>query len=154
MVGVGVTISDGGSLRRMDQRIQKLAQLDMEALLQGIGAEAESQTRRRIQEEKRGPDGVEWDEWSEAYAKSKHGQRGHEPHPGELTSSGGHTLLQLDGGLLDSIQYEVFASEVRVGSNLVYAAPNQAQRPFLGLSPSNTDDIQQLVTDFLEEALQ
>lgn len=151
---IGVTITDDGSLRRMDQRIQRLAQLDLEELLEGIGAEAETQTRRRIQEEKRGPDGVEWPDWSENYAKSKHGQRGHEPHPGELRSSGGHTLLQLDGGLLDSIQYEVFASEVRVGSNLVYAAPNQAQRPFLGLSPENEGDIEQLVKDFLEEVLQ
>lgn len=123
-------------------------------LFELIGSEVESQTRRRIQEEKTGPDGKEWKPWSKKYAASQHGNTGtHAPHPDELRRSGGHSLLQLDGGLLDSIQYQALPGRVLVGSNLVYAGPNQASRPFLGVSRENEDEIESLCIEFIRDLL-
>lgn len=149
-MSIGITI-DTGSLEALDARIRKLAHFELTTLLEGIGAELESQTRRRIEEEKTGPDGTPWKDWSESYASKKHGRRGHEPHQGELREADGHSLLRLNGDLLDSIAFEVdlWVHEVIWGSNLIYAAPNQATRPFLGISDSNRDDLQRIVDDFL-----
>jgi len=79
-------------------------------LLETIGAVAESQTRRRISDEKTAPDGTPWQAWSAGYAKTRHGNQ---------------SLLQGDGGLLDSIEYQVNGSHVHIGSSLAYAAAQQ-----------------------------
>ena len=41
---------------------------DTRGLMRQLGAAVESQTKRRIQDEKRGPDGRRWPPWSERYA--------------------------------------------------------------------------------------
>ena len=81
--------------------------LNKHELLDELGAEVESQVRRRIHDEKHSPEGIPWPAWSPAYAKTRHGNQ---------------SLLQGDGGLLDSIQYVVSGGEVEIGSNLPYAA--------------------------------
>jgi phage virion morphogenesis protein len=118
-----------------------------------LGGLAESQTRRRIAQEKTAPDGEVWAPWSEAYAKSR--------RPG-------HSLLQAEGSLLDSIAaYDVSDDEERVGSNLVYAAIHQAgglpdmapgpaaipARPYLGLSDANIAEANEALTAWIEETL-
>lgn len=140
--------ADISGLARLQGRIDRLANLDRTALLAGIGAEVESQTRRRIEEEKAGPDGQAWPEWSDRYARGRHG---------------GHSLLIGEGDLLDSIRHEVTGGHVEIGSNLVYAAIQQfggeevgseiPARPYLGLSPENEADVLIVVEDFLERAL-
>jgi phage gpG-like protein len=86
--------------------MHQLSELDRRELLDGLGAESESQVRRRISSEKRAPNGVPWPAWSNAYAKTRHG---------------GQSLLQGDGGLLDDIHYVVGYDQVEIGSNLPYA---------------------------------
>ena len=105
----------------------------------------ETQTRRRIQEEKSAPDGTPWKSWSPAYAETRHS---------------GHSLLQSEGGLLDSIFGEARGEQAVVGSILVYAAiqqfggeevgkPELSARPFLGVSDDNLGEIKDVVVDYL-----
>lgn len=145
-MSVGLVIQDFGSLDFVDARVKRLSFLDMRELLDVIGAEGESQTRRRIQEEKRGPDNEYWDPWSEKYEK---------------TRSSAHSLLVGTQELLDSIQYEIETDAVSWGSNLIYARTHQQgdddreipARPFLGLSDENEDAVNKLVVKFIEDLL-
>ncbi len=147
MAGVQIEVDVRG-INRIRARIAKLGGLNTGALLNAIGAEVESQTRRRIEEEKADPDGVPWPDWSQAYARTRHA---------------GHRLLEGEGDLLDSIQYTVTGDTVEVGSNLVYAAIHQfggaevgmniPPRPFLGLSPVNEAELADVVEDFIDGVL-
>lgn len=138
----GAIVIDLRRLLPFRQRLAMLSHLRLSQLYDTLGSEIESQTRRRISEEKTDPDGDEWDEWSEAYAAAR-------------PSRGG--LLDLGGGLVDSIAYEVAGDAIIVGSNLVYALVHQEghkdmgipARPYLGVSEENLDDLGQLVVDFI-----
>lgn len=129
---------------RIARRLERLVQLDVEPLLEGIGAEVESQTRRRIQVDKHGPAGEAWPEWSAGYAETRHSGQG---------------LLQGAGHLLDSITYQVDGDSVLVGSPLVYAATHQfgdeargiEARPYLGLEGEDYEDVVGMIEDYLEE---
>ena len=150
--GLKLSFKNDATLMRFDSRLKELGNPDLRDLLENIGSEVESQTRYRISVEKKAPDGSEWPDWSEDYAKNKHGRRKHS-HPGALRSSGGHSMLELDGELLNSIQYEVQSNAVLVGSNKVYARSVDSLRSFIGLSRQNIEDIKDLTADFLEARL-
>jgi phage gpG-like protein len=129
-------------------------------LLQAIGLLVEGQTKRRLHEGKRSPDGLPWPAWSEAYkllvekrqeaAEEKAGRKSGGPH---------HTMLEDTGALYGSITSAVDAqaATVEVGSNLVYAATHNygdpyrhiPQRQFLGLGEIGQIELDDLVTDFL-----
>lgn len=143
---------DDGSLNFIDKRIRKLANPDLRELLNLIGDEVEAQTRTRIDEEKKAPDGTDWKDWSKAYAGSKHGRKkNHGPHPGALRQSGGHSLLVLSGEMRDDITHEVEGRfDVLIGSTKKYANRQNAQRQFLGLSSSNKEDVEDLTINFLD----
>ena len=100
------------ALEGLEARIRRLAAgiADTEPLLDAVGAELESQTRRRIESEGPAPDGSPWEPWSDRYARTRHGNQGQ---------------LFAEGDLLDSIQSLVHADFVETGSNLVYAAIHQ-----------------------------
>ncbi|MCY1368023.1 phage virion morphogenesis protein [compost metagenome] len=129
---------------RLAGRLDKLAQLDIEQLLDGIGAEVESQTRRRIQVDKASPANEPWSDWSAEYATTRHS---------------GQSLLQGEGHLANSITYNVDGNAVLVGSPLIYAATHQFgdadrgidQREFLGLEGQDYDDVVGLIEDYLED---
>jgi len=157
VVSLGVVIDiDEAAGQRLARTLRKF-EPPYDELMENIAALVESQTRRRIQEEKTSPDGEPWPEWSEDYAESKHGaDRAHWdiiPH-GTASPQGGHSYLQLDGGLLDSITSEATADEAIVGSNLVYAAAQHfggdgiRPRPYLGLSSDNEAEIVELIEDW------
>lgn len=119
---------------------------DRRRLLDVIGATVESQTRRRLQDEKRDPDGKPWKKWTPEFAERRR-------------SSGG--ILDMRGDLIDSITYDLGGTrEVDVGSNLVYArrhqvgdkSPGVPERAFLGLSDANASEVDEIVGDFLMEA--
>lgn len=121
-----------------------------EQLLEVLGAEVESQTRRRLAEEKTGPDGKAWPAWSDAYAATRHG---------------GHSLLEDEGHLRDSIQFLVHPDEVEIGTNLVYGAihqwggagvgkPGLPERPYLGVSDENAADLEAVLSRFVSGALE
>lgn len=89
MNGVGLSITVG-DLAAANALIARFAELDEAALLETVGTIGESQTRRRIEEEKTGPDGEAW--------------------PPNL--EGNPILLRSGRHLRDSIAFEVGAGEV------------------------------------------
>lgn len=142
------------------EHMARLENLDKSGLLEAIGAELESQTRRRIQEEKKSPDGEDWAEWSATHAATRHG---------------GQSLLQGEGNLLDSIQFVVTGDQVEVGSNMVYAGVMQygakqgefgrssrngpipwgdiPAREYLGISDENAADIVAVANDWIDQVV-
>ena len=139
---------DLAGLQALSHRLNQLAITGRDGLLEIVGAELESQTRRRISDEKSAPDGTPWPELNSRYEAQK-AQR----------SSGG--LLEFDGNLVDSIRYEVSGDEVTVGTDLVYAAPHQfgsfkqgiEPREFLGLSPDNEQELALEVDAYLDSLI-
>lgn len=109
MTGVAITTEIDG-IDRLNARLDRLARPDLPRLLHQLVAEGESQTRRRIESERRGPDGEPWADWSERYAAGRH-------H--------GHSLLIASGHLRDSITGYVDGLAAGWGSNLAYAAVHQ-----------------------------
>ncbi|MDG4811660.1 phage virion morphogenesis protein [Hydrogenovibrio sp. 3SP14C1] len=144
MAGVGFHIEIQG-LARVNDRLNRLIENDAQKqLLEIVGATSESQTRRRISEDKTSPDGEPWADWSKDYAKTRHS---------------GHSLLENEGDLLDSIQYQVSGGEVAIGSNLDYAAirqfggaevgrPNDPAREYLGISDADHDELIDVINDW------
>lgn len=135
----------------LQRRVDAMAHLDTRELMDSIGAEVATQTKRRIGEEKTSPEGQSWPAWSDAYA---------------ATRTGGQSLLQNENHLLDSITHvvELQGKEVDVGSNLVYAKiqnyggagvgkPNLPAREYLGLSAENRMDVHQVASDWLDSWL-
>jgi phage virion morphogenesis protein len=120
--------------------------------LAAIGALIESQTKARF-DDRASPEGDPWAAWSETYAE---------------TRKKGQTLLVASGSLRDSIAWDLTADELRVGSNLVYAALHQAggtddmapgpaavpARPFLGLSTDNVQEIEDALGVWMTGLLQ
>lgn len=139
---------DSPELASLEARIRRLAAglADTRPLLEALGAELESQTRKRIADSGPAPDSSPWPEWSDAYAATRHG---------------GHKLLSSDGDLLDSVQSLVAADFVETGSNLIYAAIQQfggtadmapgpaaiPAREWLGLSAADAGDLDALLDD-------
>ncbi len=133
---------------RFQARLNALSTMNTSGLLGILGALIETQTRRRLSEEKESPSGKAWPEWSDSYKEKRHG---------------GHSLLENEGNLIDSIDYFVEGQSVHIGSNLVYAAHHQLggeevgtkvpQRTFLGLSKENKEEIYAALDDFMERAV-
>ena len=110
-MSIGVQMTGTQELERYQQLLETLSdpKHKME-LLDSLGSVVENQTTRRIADEKTSPDGQRWDDWSSSYAKTRHGNQ---------------SLLQSEGDLLDSIQYQVQRNQVRIGSPLAYAGVHQ-----------------------------
>jgi phage virion morphogenesis protein len=151
-VSVAIELTVSG-LDGVEALLARLANPDIAQLLDEIGALVVSQTQSRLTDEKAGPDGEAWPEWSEKYARTRHG---------------GQSLLMAEGnpGLLSSITHLVHGGGVEVGSHLVYAAHHQfgsqkssgrgsgvPARAFLGLSAANEDEIERVIDGFIERML-
>ncbi len=139
MRGLVVNLAGLAPVRRL---LDRLSHLRVRHLLDVLGGEVESQTRRRISEEKVDPEGKAWPDWSVDYAARRPAKGG---------------KLELSGHLRDSLTYEVGDAAVTVGSNLVYAAVHNEgddnmgipERRYLGVSAENLDDLGELTMDFL-----
>lgn len=139
-------IYDFSGLDRFAARLARLTRLDRRQLLDDLGAALESQTRRRIQEEKESPGGEEWADWSPRYAARRHG---------------GHSLLMAEGHLDDSITHVPGNDEVEAGSNLIYGATHQfgdperniPARSWLGLSDDNEAELDEIAAAFLDQVV-
>lgn len=179
-MSISVQVRHTEELKQYERLVESLGNPSYKReLLESIGSVAESQTRRRISEEKTAPDGTPWQDWSDGYEKTRHGNQ---------------SLLQGDGGLLDSIQFYVSGNKVHVGSSLAYAVAHQngfsgtvnvpahtrritqafgkvlsfpvyqnvgaftramviPQREFLGLSDDNKTELLDVIGDFWSEVL-
>ena len=151
MAGTGLDIRiESEGLDRLNRRLGQIAAglTDFRPLLESLGAEVESQTRRRISEEKASPEGAAWKPWTEAYA---------------ATRRGGHSLLEGEGELLDSIQFLPEGDRVEIGTNLIYGAIHQfggaevginiPARPYLGISSANEDDLLAILDGWADRQL-
>lgn len=156
-ISIVVDSSDFGDVFR---KLRPLTEFDEVELMSTLGALGESQTRRRITEEKTGPDGQAW--------------------PPNL--QGTPTLVETGQHLLYSIAWTASASEAEWGSTWEYAHVHQAgmtikavngkalkwwwqsgghvnfamapsvtipARPFVGISDDNRREIIETVTDVL-----
>jgi phage virion morphogenesis protein len=114
-----------------------------------LGAVAETGARRRISEEKRGPDGRAWPRWSEKYKASRTRAQG---------------LLVDSGRLLDTVAFETRGADVAVGASRVYAAihqfggaevgkPGLPARPYLGVSAEDEAAMLEAVETFVAARL-
>lgn len=179
-MGIQVEFLGAGKLNDIKRAMEKLADSSLRSeLLESIGAVAESQTRRRISDEKQSPTGQAWDKWSDSYAKTRQGNQ---------------SLLQGNGDLLDSVTYVTERNQVRVGTPLAYGRTHQdgfsgsvsinahqrlinqafgralkhpvwqtvkahtrmmdiPQREWLGLSAQNSDELMHIIGDFWKEVL-
>ena len=160
MAGVSIRISSSGfeeTINRMDG----IFDFDPAGLMSAVGALGESQTRRRITDEKTSPDGAAW----------------------PPNREGGSILHRTGRNLLDSVAHVSSSDEAEWGaswehahvhqegavivpksaSNLVFNLGGQQifakkvtipARPFVGLSAENQAEMRELVTDFIGLGLQ
>lgn len=155
MAGVSIQI-DVHDLDDAIARIGRIDDLDTGELMSSLGALGESQTRRRISDEKTAPDGSPW----------------------APNRSGGPILEQTGQHLLQSIAWTSSATQAEWGASWEHAhvhqegatiVPKNAQalvfeaggatvfakkvtipaRPFVGISADNAEEITDFVTDFL-----
>ena len=117
---------------------------DLSPVMAGIGGIIEGSTRLRIAENKTNADGAAWPDLADS-TRARKGNKG--------------SLLVHSGSLLRSITFEASKGSVSIGSNMVYAkwhqdgTKNMPARPFLGLSSTDYDDVNDLIADFLNGVL-
>lgn len=132
----------------LDQVIDRLAGMDASGLRAAVAAVIQDQTVRRIDSEKRSPDGEAWEPLDPDYAKRK-----------AQTSSGG--ILELEGNLRESVRVMSQGEAMLVYSDTLYSATHQfgdtkrgiVARPFMGVSTENERDIYAVVDDWIKEAM-
>lgn len=154
-------VVDLRDLQIAEDKIAALANVDPSDLMTNIGAIGESQTRRRITDEKTAPDGTPW----------------------PPNRAGTSILLKTGEHLLGSVAFVPSADEVQWGASWEYAhvhqdgmtiKPKDAKRlafmvgnkqvfarqvtiparPFIGLSDDNRSEISDVVTDWLGSLMQ
>lgn len=157
MTGVRLTVETTGLdavIERLDSLVQGAFRSD---LLERMGSFTERAVHQRLDEDKTAPDGTPWAAWTDAYAKTRHGNQ-------SLLVAGGPDYL------LESIDYVVDTDgkSVRVGSNVEYAAIHQfgggeqpagtgragiPARPYLGLSDDDAAQLEGIVADWIDRKL-
>ena len=145
MAGVTAEIELQG-MAEVQRRLAGLSAFDRGESMFALGELLASSTKERIDTEKASPAGEDWVPWSERHA---------------ATRKKSHSLLIEEGGLQESIQSLSTSDEVRVGSNLIYAATHQfgdeergiPARPYLGLSDEDREDISDLILGDLSDAV-
>jgi phage virion morphogenesis protein len=117
-----------------------LSENKKQELLANIGTVVVFQTRDRFKS-KQNPTGLKWAPWSKEYAKTRHN---------------GHSLLENEGYLEQSIVYKVSGNTVEIGSDEVYAGTHQyghkgiPARPYLGINQQNKKEIEREIIEYLK----
>jgi len=108
MSGAAIEIIPSG-LEALNGRIDRLLRglKDPKPLLWDLAQAGEEQTKRRLADEKHGPDGERWPEWSPGYAATRHG---------------GQDKLESTGDLIESINAFADAQTAGWGTNMAYGA--------------------------------
>ncbi len=157
-MSLAITLAVRG-LDGIEAALGRLSPLDGPTLLSGIARLLQQQTRRRIEDDKTGPDGKAWQpNWS------------------------GTSILYRTGALSRSIDYAVTGDQIVLGSGLIYATPHQfgavirpvkakalvfqvgnglralkkvtlPPRPFVGVSAGDASEIVEATADFLRRLL-
>ena len=120
------------------ERAQKL--IGSMEFMDALAGLVESQTKRRIADEKTTPDGIPWKDWSKDYEKTR--------------TKGVHSLLVDSGQLRDTIAGEAASDrEFRVFTSMVYDGTQNEEREFLGLSRDNARELETLTLDLIRGEL-
>ena len=106
----------------------------------------ESQTKRRIEKEKKSPEGEAWQGWSEKYAKTRHGR---------------NSILRNRDNLYKSITSDFGANFAQTYTEMVYGRRHQEgddkinlpARPYMGLSRDNQKEVEDVFADWVEGRL-
>lgn len=147
MAGSAIEIDDR-ELEALSRRLARyVRRLDSpRPMMRTVAAMLESQTKRRIHDEKESPQGRDWAKWSERYARTRRSE---------------HSLLIGRGDLEDSIANEYTDDIAQAFTDREYGAAQQfgreeinlPTRPYFGLSKGNISEIEETVVDWLEGAL-
>ena len=142
----GVKLEYQIDTKRIQAAFDRLGKIDTHSMFDEIGGHLDNAVLQRFNSGV-GPDGIAW-----------------EPSERAL-NEGGKTLVDY-GHLRDSITHNTYAHGVEHGSNMVYAAIHQfggktgrnksvtmIARPFIGISADDEIAINEIVEDFLQEAL-
>lgn len=117
---------------------------DLTPLMKAIGGILENSTRERFSS-KIAPDGTSWQQLKPSTVKQKKGRGG--------------SILVERGDLMKSITHHATSHSVTVGTNRHYGKYHQVgtkhmpARPFLGISASDGVNIQDVLNQFLREAM-
>lgn len=154
-MGVGITL-EINNLDAVLSLVANFADMDTDALLTVIGDLGETQTRRRIEEEKTAPDGIPWQENAEGtsilFRTGKHlrNSLGHYVS-GDTVAWGSyweHAHVHQNGAVITPKNARMLS--FFIGGRRVFAKKvTIPARPFLGLSDDNKQEIRDVVTDFL-----
>lgn len=147
----GVSLNWGG-LDRLVERGGKRLAAQRRNLLNAVGETLVSGTLERFENEE-DPEGKKWEPSGRAWEqglKSRRGRMG--------------KTLQDSGRLRSSIDYAVTQDGVLVGSNVEYARIHQMggkagrgrkvtipARPYLGISKEDREEVEALITDYMED---
>ena len=145
-------------LNRLKQRLNTQAQnlLNLQPLWQLVGMYVQKQTIKERFDKEQALDGTKWKPLSPARVKQRLKRH----------KSGDMRILQGEGHLRRSVQYEAGQTYVRIGSNLKYARIHQfggtihfkkrkgsvtiPARPYLGVTPNEQQYINNLFRAYLK----
>lgn len=147
MAGTSITVDDR-ELQRLEKRLSMFWRR-LSRPTQGMKAVAtiiESQTKRRIQDEKESPDGQKWEDWSPKYAETRHAN---------------NSLLENRGHLYKDIASDYGSDFAEAFTSLIYGRTHQEgddtrnipARPYFGLSRDNADEVAEVFAEWTERQL-
>lgn len=152
MAGAALAVEvNDAELRALNTRVNRmLSRVQNPAdAMDHIAGMLESQTKGRIEDEKKAPDGTPWAEWSPDYAATR------------ILGVHSKLIAKKKPGLFDDIAHESDAFKAEVFASLEYALTHQLgddsrgipARPYMGLSRENTADIEQTMAEWIEGQL-
>lgn len=152
MSGAAIEIIPSG-LEALNGRIDRLLKglKNPTPMLWALAKEGEEQTHRRIVEDKHGPNGEIWPEWSPAYRATRHENQ---------------DKLDATGDLIKSLTAFADAQTAGWGTNVTYAAIHQfggkagrkhtaeiPARPYFGVSNENLKELLDIAESWLDRLL-
>ena len=114
--------------------MKRLAEFDSRKLLDTIGQTVENQTLRRIKKQEGPPEGGAWKKYTPGYRNWKASK-------GKLQGRG-KGFLRLTGSLVEAMGHVVGSNEVAIGTSVKHGIYANAERPFLGLTSQDRDDVE------------
>ena len=138
---MSLTMTQAGLKKLLDRITEIERRLHASGTLKRqVGKMLVAQTMRRISVEKTTPEGRPWKAWTPEYAR---------------TRGAGHSLLFDTGALLNSIKARVTKDGASVTSDaerdgMNYSAAVNKRRKFLGLSKANKDELDAIVSKWME----
>ncbi len=161
-MGTGTSIVvDVSGLAALDRLVTRLSAFDATELMSAVGAMGESQTRRRITDEKTAPDGTAWApnrEGTSILLKSGEHLLGSlawdaSGTQAEWGASWEYAHVHQDGAVINPKTAKQLS--FMLGGKLVHAkSVTIPARPFVGLSADNIEEIGRLITDVFGGLLQ